>query len=121
MDTATQTHLRQLRTALLYQHHELGTQVHAARLARGEAPELQQAGDTKDLADRLQLEEVDEAQQRRDIEDLAATEAALQRLDSGAYGDCADCGEPIGLARLQVLPAALRCAACQTRHEHRPA
>jgi RNA polymerase-binding transcription factor DksA len=40
-------------------------------------------------------------------------------LARGDYGVCEDCGEPIGAARLQAQPAALRCAACQQRFENR--
>jgi DnaK suppressor protein len=49
--------------------------------------------------------------------ELDETRAARERLASGAGGVCADCGEPIGAARLQVQPTALRCADCQWRYE----
>ena len=48
---------------------------------------------------------------------LAQIEAALWRLAHGAYGLCHECGKFIGLARLRVLPFALRCTACQSRTE----
>lgn len=37
---------------------------------------------------------------------------ALQRLDNGVFGICTACGQPIPLARLQVMPAAQRCVGC---------
>lgn len=43
--------------------------------------------------------------------------AALQRLDDGAYGTCADCGLEISDARLSVRPEAARCVECQTKAE----
>jgi RNA polymerase-binding transcription factor DksA len=43
---------------------------------------------------------------------LAEVDAALQRLDSGTYGVCEVCGQPIGAARLDALPAARTCIAC---------
>jgi len=49
--------------------------------------------------------------------ELDETRAARERLASGAGGLCADCGEPIGAARLRVQPTALRCADCQWRYE----
>jgi DnaK suppressor protein len=64
---------------------------------------------------------VGDAEARRDREELMQVEAALRRWDAGDFGVCADCGEPIARERLQVQPAALRCAACQTAHEGRPA
>ena len=48
---------------------------------------------------------------------LAQIEAALWRLAHGAYGLCHECGKFIGLARLRMLPFALRCTACQSRTE----
>ena len=30
---------------------------------------------------------------------------------------CIDCGEPIPVERLQAMPNAVRCVACQTEHE----
>lgn len=43
---------------------------------------------------------------------LAGVENALHRLDSGSYGQCRLCGEPIGAARLEALPAAEKCVKC---------
>lgn len=53
----------------------------------------------------------------RHLRDLAALEAARQRIAAGTYGTCADCGEKIGSERLKANPAALRCAECQTERE----
>jgi DnaK suppressor protein len=46
---------------------------------------------------------------RREIEEI---DAALQRIDDGQCGECAECGEEIALGRLQVLPAARLCVEC---------
>lgn len=43
---------------------------------------------------------------------LAEIRAALARLESGGYGTCETCGEPIGAARLEARPAARTCIAC---------
>ncbi len=50
-----------------------------------------------------------------------ATEAidALQRIQDGTYGICADCRKRIPAARLQVKPEAIRCVACQADYEQR--
>jgi DnaK suppressor protein len=40
---------------------------------------------------------------------LADVERALDRLESGTYGTCEACGEPIGAARLRARPAARLC------------
>ena len=49
-------------------------------------------------------------QVRRDLDDV---EAALRRLEEGAYGQCEACGRPIGEGRLVVLPAARYCLSHQ--------
>lgn len=51
-------------------------------------------------------------------QELDAVNAALQRLDSGSFGTCTRCGTPIELARLQALPEARLCLACQRIAEH---
>lgn len=44
---------------------------------------------------------------------LKLIEAALARIDSEEYGVCADCGDAISSARLEAIPWAVRCIACQ--------
>jgi DnaK suppressor protein len=51
--------------------------------------------------------------------ELAAAQAALQRIEQGEYGYCAECGDVIGAQRLQVVPEALLCVSCQDMAEHR--
>ena len=43
--------------------------------------------------------------------------AALDRLDRGEYGTCAECDEPIAPARLRALPEVQTCVRCQARLE----
>ncbi len=50
---------------------------------------------------------------------LAQNERALARIESGTYGVCESCGEPIGKARLQAFPRATLCVACKQREERR--
>jgi RNA polymerase-binding protein DksA len=49
--------------------------------------------------------------------ELLQIAAVRERLASGVFGICVDCGEPIGAARLQAQPTAVRCTDCQWRHE----
>ena len=53
--------------------------------------------------------------QRNSLEyrQLRLVDEALKRLDSGAYGACQACGEPIAMKRLRALPWARYCLACQ--------
>jgi RNA polymerase-binding transcription factor DksA len=47
------------------------------------------------------------------------TERALERIDSKTYGNCEECGSPIGKARLQVFPRATLCMICKQKEERR--
>jgi RNA polymerase-binding protein DksA len=54
------------------------------------------------------LERLDDAE-RREVEEIRA---ALARIGSGVYGQCARCGEAIAEGRLQALPYATLCIDC---------
>ena len=43
---------------------------------------------------------------------LAEVDRALEKLDDGTYGTCDECGEPIGEARLEAMPAKVTCVEC---------
>jgi RNA polymerase-binding transcription factor DksA len=47
------------------------------------------------------------------------TERALDRIDNKTYGNCEECGSPIGKARLQVFPRATLCMICKQKEERR--
>lgn len=48
---------------------------------------------------------------------LRKIEVALQRIQEGSYGECADCGDPIKPERLEALPFASLCIDCQEKEE----
>jgi len=76
-----------------------------------------QVGDLEDqaLADLLVDENL--AAVHRHIRELREIDDALARLDKGTYGECVDCGDAIGLERLQAYPTAVRCIDCQSIYE----
>jgi len=47
---------------------------------------------------------------------LSEVERALEKLGSGTYGQCEDCGAAIDAARLEAMPAARFCISCAARH-----
>ena len=47
------------------------------------------------------------------------TERALERIENKTYGNCEECGSPIGKARLQVFPRATLCMLCKQKEERR--
>ena len=54
-------------------------------------------------------------------ETLGQIALALQRLEDGTYGACAQCGSEIAEARLKAVPFATLCRACQEAQESRNA
>ncbi len=48
---------------------------------------------------------------------LTQVRAALDRLDEGTFGECLQCGEMIGEKRLEAVPWAPHCIACQEKIE----
>jgi DnaK suppressor protein len=48
---------------------------------------------------------------------LSAVKDALQRIERGTYGTCADCGSPIPEGRLDARPEAARCVKCQAKRD----
>jgi DnaK suppressor protein len=49
---------------------------------------------------------------------LSQVEAAIARLDAGHYGECEDCGRPIGADRLGARPTARTCIDCAGQSAH---
>jgi DnaK suppressor protein len=48
---------------------------------------------------------------------LMEVDEALDRIENGTFGICEDCGEPIALKRLEVIPDARYCVECQENLE----
>jgi len=48
----------------------------------------------------------------REQDDLRRIDAALRRLETGAFGHCLYCGDQISLKRLDIDPAIDSCAVC---------
>lgn len=75
------------------------------------------AGDSSDEALATSLGDLSAARLNLDIQQWRELKAAEQRFDAGEFGECAECGAVIPVARLLVNPAARRCIACQTAFE----
>jgi DnaK suppressor protein len=94
-----------------------------ARLAEAASPEVRNGLVTETAADPL-----DDAVARNALDVAVSTvncdyatrraiKAALERMEQGDYGHCDRCGEPIEPRRLQALPWAANCVACQQELE----
>ena len=66
-----------------------------------------------DDADAMSDTERNQAVVRNSEQILGQVNAALQRLDAGSYGMCANCGKPINVRRLDALPYVTLCKDCQ--------
>jgi len=50
---------------------------------------------------------------------LEQSQHALERIADGTYGQCENCGNPIGKNRLMAFPRATLCLSCKQREERR--
>lgn len=75
------------------------------------------AGDSGDAAAASLLRDITESEIIRDVGEVRDIAAAEQRLATGQYGVCIDCGSAIRYKRLDAYPTAKRCLACQERRE----
>ena len=48
---------------------------------------------------------------------LEKIDAALLRLEEGVFGECQECGDPIGDARLRARPVTTLCIRCKEEQE----
>ena len=67
--------------------------------------------------DALQGQAMSKEQGRRRELELKKISAALRRIESGDYGDCLACDEPIAIKRLTLDPAATLCIDCASARE----
>jgi DnaK suppressor protein len=78
---------------------------------------LGETGDAGDESVASLLRDVTEAEIVRDVGEVRDIVAAEQRLATGRYGVCIDCGEAIDYERLEAYPTAKRCLPCQQHRE----
>ena len=78
-----------------------------------QAPGQMTYGSQAAAASQVFEQQRDLALRDRATQHLALVDAALARLDDGSYGTCLRCGKPIAPERLEALPWAAHCIACQ--------
>jgi len=72
-----------------------------------------QVMDSGDEALTLSLEKLQSSLEKTEINELHLIDQALERLQTGEYGICIDCGNLISQHRLEYYPYAARCIVCQ--------
>ena len=68
--------------------------------------------DWPERANEVQNDEVLTGLDEMTLGEVRQIRAALERIDRGHYGVCAQCGQPIGAARLAAVPTAVNCVRC---------
>lgn len=74
-------------------------------------------GDVVDAAADFEQDELDSHLATVESSELAAIDAALDRIRDGSYGTCESCQKPVPAVRLQALPYATLCIKCQREEE----
>jgi len=72
----------------------------------------EKSADWSELAGERENDEVLNALESEAKVEIQHLSAAIQHIDNGHYGLCADCGEAIAEKRLAIQPAALKCIGC---------
>ena len=78
-----------------------------------EAPGQMTYGSQAAAASQVFAQQRDLALRDRGLHQLQLVDAALARLDAGTYGTCTRCGQVVAPDRLEALPWAAMCIACQ--------
>lgn len=66
----------------------------------------------KERATELENDEVLEGLDEMTLREIEQIRTAVERIESGSYGTCTTCGQPIGTERLVAVPSAITCVAC---------
>jgi DnaK suppressor protein len=74
----------------------------------------QHPADTADFTYQRELQQTTQQLLEREVEQV---QAAMRARQTGTYGICQECGQPIPPERLQARPEATLCVDCQRRLE----
>lgn len=77
----------------------------------------ERTGDEVDDSQRSQQRDLLLSLAESDAKRAQAIEEALRRITRGEFGRCVECGNPIGPARLKLVPWTPRCLDCQESAE----
>ena len=112
--------LAELRSSMRDRSAQLREEIRQVLLRSDSEQYVQIANEVHDLEDESFADlmvDVNLAEIDRDLQELRAIEAAVQRIADGGYGHCEHCGSPIEFRRLQLTPFVSRCFDCQSTFE----
>jgi DnaK suppressor protein len=114
------TRYEELKRMLEERQRELTTEVQG-RIRGVRADGAEKPHDVMDQGETSEVdiqEDIELALIQMKAETLNKINEALQRLETGRYGFCFECGEEISEARLRALPFAVRCKDCEEAREN---
>jgi DnaK suppressor protein len=108
--------LKSYRDRLLERREGLFRQVTEAEMSSRER-DLEATQDPADMAANAYTKELLISMSANDRRLLALIDEALQRIETGGFGECVNCGEPVQEKRLEAVPLARNCLKCQDLQE----
>jgi DnaK suppressor protein len=108
--------IQKMRANLLRRRDAIGKSLDLTRSQLGTVHDCD-VGDSVDHALDAEYHEISSQLAEVESTELSQIDVALQRMATGNYGVCDDCGRNIPLARLQALPYATLCIECQRDRE----
>lgn len=79
--------------------------------------EIDVAGDSVDKIQGASLLRVHNQLSKNNLNKLRLLERAIEQIDSGNYGYCEECEEPINFKRLEAIPGCTLCICCAEKIE----
>ena len=108
--------LKSYRDRLLARREGLFRQVTEAEMSSRER-DLEATQDPADMAANAYTKELLISMSANDRGLLALIDEALHRIETGGFGECVNCGEPVLEKRLEAVPWARYCLKCQDLQE----
>jgi DnaK suppressor protein len=108
--------LKSYRDRLLERREGLFRQVTEAEMSSRER-DLEATQDPADMAANAYTKELLISMSANDRGLLALIDEALHRIETGGFGECVNCGEPVPEKRLEAVPWARYCLKCQDLQE----
>ena len=117
VQAATVKDLKQIRKTLQSKINELMAEVGKTVVdMAGKEEKLPDMNDRASLESDVNLEI---RMRERERKLIVKMREAIERIDSGTYGICEECGENIGVKRLMARPVTTLCIECKTIEEKR--
>src|SRR5262249_42591777 len=113
----TASEVQKYRDILSQKQEELSEIVHRKKEEQEFQQEEPEIGDEADIATRSVEKELLFDITDSEKQNLDGIEAALRKIEKGAFGRCESCQKTIPRLRLDVMPWARYCIQCQARNE----